>query len=55
MAQRKLPKPPKKPRKSASVAVKRAYLERKKEHEKKVREVIAARAESKRLDKQIFG
>lgn len=52
---RKLPRKPKKPKKSASLAAKRNYIERLKEHEKKVREVLAQRAEAKRLDKQIYG
>lgn len=55
MARSKLPRKPKKPKKSASVATKRNYLERVKEHQKKVREFHAQKAEAKRLDKQIYG
>jgi hypothetical protein len=55
MATRKMPKPPKKPKKSASETVLKNYLERHKEWKKKVNEINAAKKRRESLLKQVNG
>ena len=55
MATRKLPKPPRKPRASASIAVKENFLKRYREWEKTCNAIKAERKKSQALTKKIQG